>query len=98
MLRIGPDRTAKTLLRFFRFLGKERCAQLQFVCSDMWQAYIKVIAKKVPHAIHILDRLQSGTNHTDKVLEELQFPNLQHAQTADALETTDDQNFGRWYI
>ncbi|WP_390621469.1 transposase [Novipirellula artificiosorum] len=26
------------------------------VCSDMWQAYLKVIAKKVPHAIRILDR------------------------------------------
>lgn len=56
LLWIGPDRTAKTLLRFFRFFGKERSAKLQFVCSDMWQAYLKVIAKKVPHAIHVLDR------------------------------------------
>jgi len=56
LLWIGPDRTAKTLLRFFRFLGKERSATLQFVCSDMWQAYLKVIAKKVPQAIHVLDR------------------------------------------
>lgn len=55
-LWIGPDRTAKTLLQFFRFIGKERCARVQFVCSDMWQAYVKVIAKKVPQAIHILDR------------------------------------------
>lgn len=39
LLWIGPDRTAKTLLRFFRFLGKERSSALQFVCSDMWQAY-----------------------------------------------------------
>ena len=56
LLWIGPDRTAKTLLRFFRFLGKQRSQTLQFVCSDMWQAYLKVIAKKVPHALHILDR------------------------------------------
>jgi transposase len=56
LLWVGPDRTAKTLLRFFRFLGKQRSAKLQFVCSDMWQAYLKVIAKKVPDAIHILDR------------------------------------------
>ncbi len=56
LLWIGPDRTAKTLLRFFRFLGKERSAKLQFVCSDMWQAYLKVIAKKAPQAIHVLDR------------------------------------------
>ena len=53
LLWIGPDRTAKTLLRFFRFLGKSR---LQYICSDMWQGYVKVIAKKAPHAIHVLDR------------------------------------------
>ena len=56
LLWIGPDRTAKTLLRFFRFLGKERTSRLQFICSDMWQGYVKVIAKKAPHAIHVLDR------------------------------------------
>lgn len=56
LLWIGRDRTAKTLLRFFRFLGKQRTAQIQFVCSDMWRAYLKVIAKKVPQAVHVLDR------------------------------------------
>ena len=70
LLWIGPDRTAKTLLRFFRFLGKERSAKLQFVCSDMWQAYLKVIAKKVPQAIHVLDRfhvMQKLSKAIDKV-------------------------------
>ncbi len=28
LLWIGPDRTAKTLLRFFRFLGKERSCEV----------------------------------------------------------------------
>ena len=56
LLWIGPDRTAKTLLRFFRFLGKPRTGKLQFICSDMWQAYLKVIAKKAGHAVHVLDR------------------------------------------
>ncbi|TWU45618.1 hypothetical protein Q31b_07940 [Novipirellula aureliae] len=36
---------ANPLLRFFRFLGKDRCSKTQFVCSDMWQAYLKVIAQ-----------------------------------------------------
>jgi len=44
------------LLRFFRDFGKERCEKLEFVCSDMWKAYIKVIKKKAPDALHILDR------------------------------------------
>jgi transposase len=56
LLWIGPNRTAKTLLRFFRFLGKERTKRLQFICSDMWQGYLKVIRKKAGHAVHVLDR------------------------------------------
>jgi transposase len=56
LLWVGAERKAKTLLRFFRFLGKERTAKLQFICSDMWQAYLKVIAKKASQAVHILDR------------------------------------------
>jgi transposase len=56
LLWLGPDRTAKTLLRFFRVLGRERTAALRFVCSDMWQPYLKVIAKKARQALHILDR------------------------------------------
>jgi len=56
LLWVGPDRTAKTLLRFFRMLGKERSSALHFVCSDMWQPYLKVIAKKAGQAVHVLDR------------------------------------------
>jgi hypothetical protein len=56
LLWIGKDRTAKTLLRFFRMMGKQRTAALQFVCSDMWRPYLKVIAKKASQALHILDR------------------------------------------
>jgi len=56
LLWIGKDRTAKTFLRFFRMLGKERSGKLKFVCSDMWKPYLKVIAKKAGQAIHVLDR------------------------------------------
>jgi transposase len=56
LLWVGARRRAKTLLRFFRWLGKERTEQLKFVCSDMWQAYLKVVAKKAGQAIHVLDR------------------------------------------
>ena len=70
LLWVGPDRTAKTLLRFFRALGKDRTENLQFVCSDRWQACLKVIAKKAPQAIHILDRfhvMQKMSKAIDKV-------------------------------
>jgi transposase len=56
LLWIGKNRTAKTFLGFFRMLGKERSARLKYVCSDMWKGFLKVIRKKAPGALHILDR------------------------------------------
>jgi len=56
LLWCGPERRTKTLLRFFWEFGKDRSAQLKFVCSDMWAPYLKVIAKKAPQALNILDR------------------------------------------
>jgi transposase len=56
LLWVGEHRKAKTLLRFFRWLGQGRTSQLKYVCSDMWRPYLKVVAKKAGQAIHILDR------------------------------------------
>jgi len=56
LLYIGRERTAKSLLGFFRLLGPAGCRALRFVCSDMWQPYLKVIAKKAGQALHVLDR------------------------------------------
>ena len=56
LLWIGKERTVKTLLGFFRFFGESRSQALKYVCSDMWQPYLKVIKKKAGQAIHILDR------------------------------------------
>jgi transposase len=56
LLWIGKDRTIKTLLRFFRFFGKQKSQKLKHICSDMWNPYVKVIKKKASQAIHILDR------------------------------------------
>jgi transposase len=70
LLWVGQHRTAKTLLRFFRMLGKERTAALRFVCSDMWQPYLKVIAKKAGRATHILDRFHIVAR-LNKALDEI---------------------------
>ena len=56
LLYVGDKRTARSLLGFFRELGRERSSRIEYVCSDMWQAYLKVIRKKIPQALHILDR------------------------------------------
>ena len=70
---MGPDRTAKTRIRCFRFLGKERSAKWQFVCRPRWQADLKVISRKVPSALPVLDRfhvLQKRSKAIDKVRAE----------------------------
>ncbi len=56
LLHIARNRTAKSLLSFFVLLKKSGCERLKFVCSDMWKPYLKVIKKKAPQALHILDR------------------------------------------
>lgn len=56
LLWIGADRTVKTFLRFFQFLGEERSSNLKYICSDMWKPYLDVIKRKASQAINILDR------------------------------------------
>ena len=68
LLWVGEHRCVKTLLRFFRWLGKRRAGTIRFVCSDMWKPYLKVVAKKIPAAIHILDRFHLMT-HLSKAVD-----------------------------
>ena len=56
LLWIGEKRKVKTLLRFFQMFGKDRSEQLEFVCTDMWKPYLKVIKKKAGQALNVLDR------------------------------------------
>jgi len=56
LLWVGKDRTQKTMRLFFNEFGKERTAQLQFICSDMWKPYLSIIAKMAGNALNILDR------------------------------------------
>ena len=70
LLWIGQDRTAKTLLRFFKMMGRQRSAAIEFVCSDMWKPYLKIIAKKASQAIHILDRFHLVAR-LNKALDEI---------------------------
>jgi transposase len=56
LLWSGSERRAKTLLRFFRWFGKERSLLLECVSSDMWAPYLTVIKKKAVNALNILDR------------------------------------------
>jgi transposase len=69
LLWLGKDRKVKTLLKFFRQFGRERTKALRFVCSDMWQPYLKVIAKKAKQALNILDRFHIMSNMNKEIDE-----------------------------
>ena len=56
LLWVGRRRTMATLRRGLAALGAEVVGGLRFVCSDLWQPYLKVIAAKVSQALHVLDR------------------------------------------
>lgn len=70
LLFISQNRTVRSLLGFFRMLGVQQSASIRYVCSDMWRPYLKVIAKKIPHALHILDRFHIVAN-LNKALNEI---------------------------
>lgn len=70
LLWIGRERKVKTLLGFFRWLGKARSQSLRFICSDMWKPYLKVVAKKAGRAIHVLDRFHI-MSHLSKAIDEV---------------------------
>ena len=67
LLYIGKDRTGHTLDVIFNRLGKKRCESIRFVCSDMWKAYLGVIAKRLPLALNILDRFHIRKNLSEAI-------------------------------
>ncbi len=65
LLHVSRGRSIRSLLGFFRMLKKAKvdyAGTIKYVCSDMWQAYLTVIAKKLPDALHILDRYHIVAN------------------------------------
>lgn len=70
LLYVARGRTVRSLLGCFRQFGKTWSAELKYVCSDMWKPYMKVIAKKAPQALNILDRFHI-VMHLNKALDEI---------------------------
>jgi transposase len=56
LLWVGRERTVESFEGFFAMIGEELTAQIEFVCSDMWKPYLRVIREKCSQALHILDR------------------------------------------
>ena len=56
LLWVGRERKIETLAGFFDWFGEERSGRLRVVCSDMWKAYLRVVAERAAAAVHVLDR------------------------------------------
>ena len=56
LLWVGKERTIESFQGFFTLIGDDLASKILFVCSDMWQPYLKVIRQKCSQALHILDR------------------------------------------
>jgi transposase len=56
LLWIGKERTIESFQGFFTLIGADLASKIEFVCSDMWEPYLKVIREKCSQALNILDR------------------------------------------
>ena len=70
LLWVGRRRTQATLRRGLAALGPGVVGGLKFVCSDMWQPYLQVIAAKAGQALHVLDRFHI-TMHLNQAVDQV---------------------------
>ena len=56
LLWVGRERTIESFQGFFTTIGEELTSKIVFICSDMWEPYLKVVREKCSDALHILDR------------------------------------------
>ena len=70
LLWVGRERTIESFRGFFTVIGDELAAKIVFVCSDMWEPYLKVIREKCSEALHILDRFHIVAK-MNKALDEI---------------------------
>lgn len=94
LLWSGPGHTVKTLLRFFRQWGVTSSAAIKYVCSDMWAPYLKVIRKKAPQALHILDRFHI-MKHFNEAIDETRRTEVRELKENNQLNVLDKN---RWVL
>ena len=70
LLWVGRRRTQATLQRGLAALGPAVVSGLRYACSDMWRAYLNIVAAKAPQALHVLDRFQI-TMHLNQAVDQV---------------------------
>ena len=81
LLWVGKERTVETLQGFFSMIGPELSSQIEFVCSDMWKPYLRVIREKCSQALHILDRFHIVAK-MNNALDEVRASEARHMAAA----------------
>ena len=76
LLWVGRERTIESF-QGFAVIGDELASKIVFVCSDMWEPYLKVIREKCSEALHILDRFHIVAN-MNKALDEVRAGESRH--------------------
>ena len=67
LLHVARDRTEDSLRPFFQDLPRATLQCIPFVCTDMWQQYLNVVAECCSHAVQILDRFHVMKKFGDKL-------------------------------
>jgi transposase len=70
LLWVGRKRTAATLRKGLAALGKPVLNGIQYVCSDMWMAYLNVVRTRLKHACHMIDRFHI-IQHLNEAVDEV---------------------------
>lgn len=81
LLWVGPKRQASTLRAGLAALGSPVVAGVEYVCSDMWQPYLKVIRERLSQALHVLDRFHI-VGHLNGAVDEVRRGEMARLQSA----------------
>lgn len=67
LLYAHEGRGTDAMHAFFDMFGPERTAQLESICCDMWEPYVKVIEERAPHAALVFDKFHIVAHLTKAV-------------------------------
>jgi transposase len=70
---VGRERTIESFQGFFTTMGDDIISKIVFICSDMWEPYLKAIRESCSEALHILDRFHIVAKMNKAVGGELQI-------------------------
>jgi transposase len=80
LLWIGKERTIESFQGFFTAMGQQVISNISFICSDMWEPYLKLIRENCSEALHILDRFHIVAK-MNKALDEVRAEEARRMKT-----------------